>query len=283
MKKTRVIVALIILTVIICCIGMFIKQNKKHGQTITDKTFVELSAEDIHMLPSVLDENAFTCTGLSYDPVNDSFWVGNYGAASIDDSEKYPSIIELNSKTFEVKRIVGLPFLDVANANIQGVAYDRDTDSIWFTDSSQIYNINKTGELLSEFSVDPYTDSVPNGIACGEDSSLWVLFYKNYLIHYTKDGEVIDVVKCNYKDQDQITCNNNGEIWISAGADYSGDKNYVIQLDPSTGKIVAGYKVMESYAIEGIAFIDGKLMVINDGLYHDAKIKNNFICVYELD
>lgn len=283
MKKTRLFVALILLIVVICCIGMFIKQNKKHGQTIADKEFAILSAEDIHTLPSMLNENAFTCTGLSYDPVNDSLWVGNYGAASIGTSEKHPSIVELDSKMFEVKQIVDLPFLDVVNANIQGVAYDRDTDSIWFTDSSKIYNINKTGELLSEFSVDPYTDSAPNGIACGEDSSLWVLFHKNYLIHYTKDGEVIDVVKFNYKDQDQITCDDNGEIWISAGADYSGDKNYVIQFNPSTGKIVAGFKVMDSFAIEGIAFVDGKLMVINDGLYHYAKIKNNFICVYDLD
>lgn len=282
MRKIKKIIAIFFLVVLICSLGIFIKQNKKHGQPIGDKNFIELSTKEIYTLPDMINGNAFTCTGMSYDQENNSLWVGNYGAASIDATNKYPSIVELNYGNFEVIRIIELPFLDCIYANIQGVAYDSENDSIWFTDSSKIYEINKNGKLLSKFAVDPYTADVPNGIALGKDGSLWVLFYKNYLVNYTKEGKMIGVVKCNYENQDQIVCDDKGNIWISAGVDYLGDKNYVIQINAISGQIITGFKVMESYAIEGIVFVDGNLLVMNDGLYHDAKLKENFICIYEL-
>lgn len=40
------------------------------------------------------------------------------------------------------------------------------------------------------------------------------------------------------------------------------------------------YRVNESYAVEGILVKDSTLFVVNDGIYHEAKIKNNYVQEY---
>lgn len=289
MKQTPYRIAVCFLALVLLCAGVLCvcirRKNSRGSEQFRDDSFTRLSAVNIAYLPSVIEEAeyALTCTGMCYDPVNHSLWIGNYGAASLDAESIYPSIIEVDFETGEIITVLPLSFLEETTANIQGVAYDPADDTLWFTDSADIYHIDKAGNLLSRLSAGEYKDSVPNGIACAPDGSLWVLFYRDYLIHYDKSGHEIAVINCNYESQDHITCDSSGQIWISAGADYSGDKNYVLRLDETTGRIAEGYIVEQSYAVEGIVIKDHSLYVINDGEYHDAKIRQNYIARYELE
>lgn len=68
-------------------------------------------------------------------------------------------------------------------------------------------------------------------------------------------------------------------IYISAGVDYQGNNNFVICLSKDMERKFV-YRVNESYAVEGILVKDSTLFVVNDGIYHEAKIKNNYVQEY---
>lgn len=89
---------------------------------------------------------------------------------------------------------------------------------------------------------------------------------------------MLNVLNCDIKDQDQLLIID-GELLFTAGADYLGDKNYLYRINKD-GKCRLLGPLKNSYAVEGMVFIDDSLYVFNDGYYHDAKIKKNYVAVY---
>lgn len=248
---------------------------------LTDVNILNLESEKYIELPARTKNGyAMTITGISYNKRDDCFYIGNYGKALKDDKEIHPSIEEMDSEFLEISDEIF--FLD-DNLDIQGIAYDEINDSIWYTNGKNIvnYSIDKK-ETINNFALGKYAKYKANGICIdNRDGSLWVLCMYKYLLNYKKDGSLIESYNCDYIGQDHICMDENGKIYISVGIDYQGNDNFVVSFDKNFN-IDTVYRVHESYAIEGIIVIDSKLYVVNDGIYHEAKINKNYIQEYSL-
>lgn len=247
--------------------------------------------------PALMSENVvdlftlcqkdLTCTGLAYDEKDDGFWVNSLGYATPDQEDDYsPAIVEFSADWKQVLKEIDLRavFPDESITQ-QGVAYDSLSDSLWLVKGDEIVNLTKNGEILSTISTGEYSGYKANGI-CFDSStdSLWVLFFHDYLVQYEKEnGTIVRAIKCDFQDQDQLFFyEKENEIWLTVGADYNGEDNYIYAVDIEAGTIQKKFKLLDSYAVEGLAVVNGKLYVANDGKYHAAKKAVNYIAVYTL-
>ena len=168
--------------------------------------------------------------------------------------------------------------------NLQGITYDSQEDSFWIAVGNKVVEVDKEGNELSEIVLAQFGKFKSNGIAYDKESnSLWILCDRKLLINCSKNGIVQRSIECNISDQDHLFWVDASCLYISAGADYNGDDNFIMEFELDTKKIKVLYRLEDSFAIEGIFVLDGKLYVINDGNYHDAKIKNNYVSCYDLD
>lgn len=276
MRKKWIIGVIILLAMgCLSVIGLKLATNPK--SVIKDNNTTVLNGNLISFRAFGADD--FSCTGLTWDEKDNAFWIGDYGAKSIDDTPS-PRVVEVNKDLTEVLRIIDLTGVISSNDNLQGVAYDQSNDSLWLAVGDTCKNIDKDGKLLSEFSLGKFSKYKSNGI-CVDDGTLWVLCYSKYLLHYDKAGNLIEENRFNYKNQDQI-CIHDGMLLATVGADYNGDGNYVMVIDRITGKTLVKYQTIGAYAVEGICVVDGKMYIANDGLYHNAKIKESYISVFDI-
>ncbi|MCH5186969.1 MAG: hypothetical protein J1F63_01100 [Oscillospiraceae bacterium] len=197
------------------------------------------------------------------------------------EGELRPALIKM-TKTFEYLDEIDLSsyVIDNTDMSLQGVAYDDKDDALWFTDSKDIFEVDKNGKMIRRVEL-PNMYRHPNGIAYDADSdSIWILGFKNYLINIAKDGKVKKRFRCNYRDQDQIMLIDN-KIFFTVGADYNGSDNYLGEVDLTSGAVDVYCKLLDSYAVEGCCVIEDKLYIFNDGYYHSAAINENVVQVYE--
>lgn len=245
---------------------------------------VSADPERIHYLPDAANspEGAgFTCTGLAYDATSNTFWAGNYGKLHPQDNEIHPSLVNLSFDFSTVLKEIQLESYD--GINVQGVAFDSSNQSIWYADGKSIINIDQTGTRQMSFTLGQYSAYIPNGLTYDASTdTLYVLCYYSYLLHYSKQGTLLDVARCAYADQDQLCSINGANLGFSLGASYRKDDiNFCIH-DADHLAIKAAYQLRQSYAIEGVFYLDGYLYVLNDGLYHQAKIAKNYVAQYAL-
>lgn len=219
----------------------------------------------------------FTSTGLSFDEKDNAFWIGDYGALKSTDTPT-PRLIEVDKDLSKVLNIINLSNILSKGDNLQGVAWDQTNDSLWLAVGDSCKNIKKDGTLISAFDLGKYKKYKSNGI-CVDVDSLWVLCYTKYLLHFDKSGKLLNEYRFNFKDQDMLY-NNGKELLATVGADYNGEANYVVSFDKATGKSYVKYQVIGSYSVEGISIVDDKMYIVNDGLYHDAKIKESYFAIY---
>lgn len=225
-------------------------------------------------------EADFTCTGLTYDESDSAFWIADYGTI-ISGEKAEPRIIEVSNDFKLILKVLPLTSIVEENANLQGIAYDSSNSSIWLATGDYVHNINKEGNVIKSFSLGKYSRYQANGICYEEKSdTIWVLCYSKYLLNYDKSGNCLKKYKINFKDQDHI-CSKDGFIYATVGADYYGKDNFIVQINPDNGEVSVLYRANESYAVEGICMLGENIYVANDGLYHQAKIKNSYISIYE--
>ncbi len=222
----------------------------------------------------------FTCTGITFDSSNYSFWIGDYGALS-PNAIPYPRIIEVNNKLTEILNEIKLDFLaGTSGANLQGVAYDTKDNALWIAIGKSIVQINKKGTPLSTIDMNNYS---ANGICYNDkDNTLWVLCTKDYLLHFSKEGILLNKFRFDYFAQDHI-CIINGYLYVTVGADYQGVNNYVCKVNPEDGKVIGLYKTEGANSIEGICFVDNKILIANDGFYHSDVIGQSYITEYSFN
>lgn len=279
-----IVCACIFVLVIVLMVILYNRNQMKNKIDVTSLkgvTIIDLEPIEYVELPSVLDNGAaLTATGISYNTNEDVFFIGNYGKATIDDSQFYPSIISMTQGFSCINNVL---HFDVGSIDVQGIAYDETNDSFWYTNGDSVINCSASNTReLSRFSLGKYSRYKANGICIDtNDGSLWILCMYKYLLHYDKEGILKSVFDCGYIGQDHICMDSEGLLYISSGVDYHGDNNYVICIDKEAN-IKTIYRVKGSYAIEGILVLQNSLYVVNDGLYHDAEIRNNYIQIYNI-
>lgn len=218
----------------------------------------------------------FTCTGLCYDSVNSYWLVGNIGKYLPGDT-CFKSTIEVIDKDFstiqkQIKLYEKYPLMQ----DIQGITLDPIDNTIWFCSCGEniIRHIDYTGN-----SIDTISFSSPSGICFDIDGlNLYVLNAKGiYLL--SREGRLLDQIAIEEKGQDQL-CLYKEKLYVTAGIDYNGDQNLIIvDIDSRTRD---KYILKESYAVEGIEILGGRLYIANDGYYHGAKDKRNIVNVYDM-
>lgn len=253
-----------------------IKVPKKPQVIVGDSKTVRVEASNIFF--EDFGEDDFTCTGLTWDENDNAFWIADYGALT-NINMPIPRLVEVKNEFSEVVKILDLSNILSVDDNLQGIAFDKIANSLWLAVGDTVKNIDKDGRLLSEFDLGKYAKYESNGICVDEtDDTLWVLCYSKYLLNYDKSGNLIRKHDMDYRDQDQLTIRD-GMILATVGADYSGEENYVISINKNSGKTKVEYQTIGAYAVEGICIVSDKMYIVNDGRYHDAKIKNSYISV----
>lgn len=248
-------------------------------ETVCAEDCRELFPESVVFLDEIGIDN-FTSTGMTFDEADDAFWIADHGSSAEDEVR----LIELDASMEHILSIIQISnYKNDGNINLQGIAYDKLDDAIWIAVGDRIQQITKTGEINKTIYLGKYENCSANGICVDEsDGTLWVLFYKDYLLHFDRDGKTIEVVQVNMADQDMIFMYD-GLIYISVGADYLGKENYCAVFDPETKEIIIKYRLNQSYAVEGIYIDNNRLYVINDGAYHNAAIPRTYIVLYYLE
>ncbi len=264
----------IIIIILVVCGAKFFDYYSVFPDKYIDENILSMKSSQVVSL----DGSIKTPTGIAYDEAEDTFWLCDHG-----DEDKPFSIYEL-SRDFCLtgKEIKLIDILD-AECNLQGITYDSQDDSFWIAVGDKIVEVDKDGKKLNEVVLDQFEKFKSNGIAYDKKTdSLWVLCYRRLLINCSKDGKVKKSVQCNISDQDQLLFVDSNTLYFSAGADYNGDDNFIMKVDTNTKIIKTIYRLEDSFAVEGISVLDGKLYVVNDGIYHNAKIRDNYISCYDI-
>lgn len=223
-------------------------------------------------------DNGFTCTGMCMDTINHQIFMGNIGIFTPDASDEMKSTIVVLTEDFSTLiREIKLYELYPNMKDIQGVAYTEKDTTLWFCSFSEdkVYHTNMYGECI-----DTYSISQPTGIAYDPSRNcVWVLTYSK-LIQISVPGELQISYDVKVDGQDQICYDlNNDRLLMTAGLNYQGS-NYVYEINLQDGAYDLLYSLQDSYAVEGIALVDGYLYIANDDLYHNAKIPQNLVNRY---
>jgi len=279
MKIKRVIkimfVPLICIIVIILAYGM-----KLFSNSVSPSKYVNIDTQSMKSSQIIsLDSLIKTPTGIAYDEAEGTFWLCDYGS-----EDKPCSIYELSKNFCLTGKAIKLTSIMDTDWNLQGITYDSQDDSFWIAVGNKIVEVDKNGKKLNEVVLEQFEKFKSNGIAYDKETdSLWILCYQKLLINCSKNGKVQKSIKCNISDQDHLFCVGSSSLYISAGADYNGDNNFIMEVEIDTNKIKTLYRLEDSFAIEGISVLDEKLYVVNDGIFHNAKIKDNYVSCYDLN
>ncbi len=240
-------------------------------------------------LPDVMYSSpgsGFTCTGLTYSPKSDTFYIGNFGMTFPSDSERSASIVQLSKNCSEVLSETPLNEIVSETINLQGISYDTSNDSFWIADSDHqlLYNININGELLTKLQCPDI-----NGVAYdSRNDTLWVINNSSdngevIIRNLEKSGREVSSFRISgiYHSDQLYLDEKNNLLYFSAGANYTGE-NYVYALSLTTYSCTLKYVLGDSYAIEGIYILNDQLYVCNDGLYHSSLSNTNEMKIYNM-
>lgn len=276
MRRKILLSVLIVLLVISSIVAIY--KIRIRPVAVSNRTNTKILEGQVIKFKEFSSSN-FTSTGLAFDEIDNAFWIGDYGALNSKEFQT-PRVVEVNKDLTKIMKTVDLSNVLGKGDNLQGVAWDYKSDSLWLAVGNSCKNITKDGRLIVEFNLGKYSKYKSNGI-CVDNETVWVLCYSKYLLHYDKTGRLIKEYKFNYKDQDMLF-NGKDELLITVGADYKGEENYILSFDKASGKTAVKYQVIGAYAVEGITVVEDKMYIVNDGLYHDAKIKDSYFSIYDL-
>lgn len=243
----------------------------------------DLTASEIILLPDLYQPGkGFTCTGLSYDEITDTFLIGDIGA--MQPGESYHSrIIRMSSDFQSVEETIPLYEKISTFGIIQGLSVDTIRGTIWVCSTTEnlIRQVDSQGNPVSSFSSNVGS---PTGIVySADDDSLWVLTYNNKIVHYSISGNVLASYDFAYDETlDQCFIDEyRGLLYITAGTNYTG-RNNVYCFDINTHQQYIACTV-DSYSVEGIWLGDNnKMIILNDGYYHSATVDKNQVNVYTI-
>lgn len=282
-KKKIMAIAVCALAVLITIEGVVV-YKKVYGRPKEIQTVYEGDA-DVLEPERIIDfsdfgADDFTCTGITYDIADNTFWIGDYGALNINDQVR-PRVVEVDKDFVNILREIDLDSVLDSSANLQGVAYDSEDDCLWLAVGKNITAVDKSGTIIKTIEMGKYANNKANGICYNkEDDSLWVLCSSQYLLHFKKDGTLLAEFSFNYANQDHI-CTDGDYLYVTVGADYQGDDNFVCKVSLEDGSIFSLFRLEQANALEGICIVDDRMLITNDGMYHSDLVGHSYITVFD--
>ena len=232
-----------------------------------------------------------TCTGICYDNSEQVWYIADAGKMKVDsfiDKLEYKifnkkpnfnaKIYKLSKDFSKVLSVINCHINNSKLRDIQGLAFDKRSNSLWYVSPNEnlVRNITKNGKTIKEIFVHN-----PSGLTYdNRNNTLWCLTTEK-IFNMTVDGKILKSFDFKVSEQDQIfldeKCN---LLYFTAGTDY--DKNqflFIFSIDD--GKIIKAYELEGSYAVEGVSIIDDKIIILNNGFYHNAQIPEKYIAIYK--
>lgn len=243
----------------------------------------DLVSSSVVPLPDIHNNgHGWTCTGLAYDALTDTFLVGDIGKATPSSAGFASQIVRVSHDFSTVVEQIPL-YTTFPNMNdIQGITIDTSDGTIWFCSTSEklVRHINADGSSIGSISTGTAT---PTGVVYSpKDDSLWVLTTNNKIIRYSKTGTALETYNFAYSetlDQGFLDVDR-GYLYITAGANYSSRNNvYLFNTATHEQSITC---TVDSYSVEGIWIGQNEMVIVNDGYYHSAKDKVNQANFYTL-
>lgn len=235
-------------------------------------------------LPSIYSNGpGWTCTGLVYDVGTDTFLVGDIGKSLPSDSGFESQLVRVSSDFQTVIETIPLYTKFPNMLDVQGITIDSTDGTIWFCSTSEnlIRHIDAQGNDINSLSV----PGSPTGISYSpKDDSFWVLTYAstNNIIRLSKTGHVLEQFTFAYNETlDQCFFDpQSNNLYIVAGTNYASRNNvYLFNTDSFKQSITC---TVDSYSVEGIWIGPTKMVILNDGYYHDAAVAVNQANIYSI-
>lgn len=221
--------------------------------------------------------DGFTCTGLACD--GEFFYIGNVGKKFPPTEYGRASIVVASFDFSTIINEIEIGSMFPEMKDVQGITIDKSDETIWFCSfaENKIRHIDLNGNDLGYIKMEK-----PTGIAYDSRKDvLWVLSYTD-LACIDKSGHLISSIPIIKDGQDQIYLDEGSNcIYLTAGKNYQG-KSYVYVIELTQGAIIRKYTLADSHAIEGICLIGNNMIILNDGLYHNAKVASNQVNIYDL-
>ena len=240
----------------------------------------DLTADQTIPLPDLYEPGyGFTCTGLAFDETTQTYLIGDIGRLQSSGTSR-SQIVKLADDLTTVTGVITLYDVFTNMTDVQGVCVDTSDNTIWFCNPSGNYigHVSMAGVNLGTIST-----SRPTGIAYDpNDDTFWILNYSNQIIHMTKNGTVIETFQFAYNETlDQCFLDHgHGFLYITAGTNYTGRNNVYLFNTATHAQSIAC--TVDSYSVEGIWIGPDKMIILNDGYYHDAADPRNLINVYNI-
>lgn len=221
----------------------------------------------------------FTCTGLTYDPVDLNWWCGNDGRNLDGDVTYEPSLVQVSLNGVTLVDEIDVGTLFASAESVQGVAYDTSDDTLWFCSKAEnlIRHVTKAGADIA----DEITKTGPNGLCY--DSQRDRLWYTqdSTLFRITKTGTQEFSVVLGFSDVDQLSYDAVSDlVWISSGA--NGSLGNVWGYSPSLARFTQVYKLTSATAIEGAYLLGSTMYVLHDGYFHSTTPGENQLQTYTI-
>lgn len=235
----------------------------------------------------------FTCTGLAYNDLENTWYIGDAGTFKVaplgirivnkmignsNGINTKGKIRVVNENFDRIIRTIEFDSFDNNIKDVQGVAFDKSSESIWFCspNENKVWNVDKNGQFITSFSI-----TRPSGLNIDyRDNSIWVLTSEK-LSHLDRNCNTIKDYNIKIPGQDQIYLDiPNNTILITAGDNYY-KRQYLYVFSIAQNRILKKFQLEDSYAVEGIYVKDNVIYILNDGYYHNAKIPQNLVNVYD--
>ncbi len=224
----------------------------------------------------------FTCTGLTHDATDDTFWFGNDGRGEEGDNTFEPSIVQTNKAgDTKISEILINP-LDATIQSIQGVTIDTtDVAQPLFAAApiqNKILKVSKAGALLDTFNIPSFN---VNGLAYdGNRDSLWACAASTNVYELDKTtGAILNTYAVTTAHNlDQLYYDSDtAYLWATSGAN-SSDGTVVIFDTANNLAVVDSFILENTKAIEGIHVEDGNIYIANDAYFHQStQVKNQLL------
>ena len=238
-----------------------------------------LSATEKLVLPDLSSTgHGFTCTGFAFDSESNTFLAGDIGILQPNSGTIQSQIVRLSSNLEMIVNTIPVyqSFPDMGD--IQGITIDASDHTIWFCapSANKLFHTNADGDNLGSISVNK-----PTGLAYSStDDSFWILNYSNEIIHLSKTGLVLESFSFAFSDAlDQCFLDKStGLLYITAGTNYTGRNNVYCFDTVSHHQSIAC--TVDSYSVEGIWLEADRMIILNDGYYHNACEPSNQANIY---
>lgn len=224
------------------------------------------------VLPDLSDSvsgKGWTCTGIEYDPIRETFWIMNEGRSTPSDPTYRPSIIEMDLGLTTILNEFDLSLLVPGIQSCQGITIDTSDQTLWVAAllDNKIYHFSKAGALLSGTITVSSGDA--NGLAYDAELDEFWTCKQNSIKRYDKSGNVTYTNTSISVDFDLCAFDNNSRMLYLTTGTNAVPPHTVSVLDVSLNRFYQQFYILqEVQAIEGITFIGTQMYVCSDEYFH---------------